>query len=421
MKPKMNQQQQHAFAYIMDEVDDGMYVVNSPAGTGKTFLAEALRDASYYPVEILAPTNKACQLYSPVAKTICSFFRGQKDVDEDGNEFWEYTPNTQCKDQMIIVDECSMVDDRMFELFEQLSRNNIILFLGDYRQLPPIQKRDQSDQTVNSKTFDCQKVCDLTENMRARDSITRYLIEEIGACVDTLEPPRKTLLTKPVEEYFECFERNPDADAVLLAYTNVKVNYYNNAVRRRLYCDNEPNAIPLVIYDNETIILKEPRNSYATNESVCIRDTKAITETIPFYKCSHRKRGRKCDCPLPNKRQDGLEINFIRGTCDRGFEWRFPKEEADKKKVFQLIYHFRDYCKKMRNKSLWKEFYAFKASLLPEYCYRYAMTIHRAQGSGWMDVYVDLDNILFVKDIELRYRLLYTAASRTRQNLTFIR
>ena len=74
-----------------------------------------------------------------------------------------------------------------------------------------------------------------------------------------------------------------------------------------------------------------------------------------------------------------------------------------------------------KNKFLWKEYYRLKEILDAPIEYSYAITVHKAQGSGYDNVFVDFDNINFCNNNMEKLRLLYTAVSRTKKKLYFIK
>jgi hypothetical protein len=67
-------------------------------------------------------------------------------------------------------------------------------------------------------------------------------------------------------------------------------------------------------------------------------------------------------------------------------------------------------------KKRWRNYYFIKRLLYPELDYHYAMTVHKAQGSQWDNVYINLS--LLIKSPE-KNQLLYTAVSRAKKRLIF--
>jgi ATP-dependent exoDNAse (exonuclease V) alpha subunit len=64
----------------------------------------------------------------------------------------------------------------------------------------------------------------------------------------------------------------------------------------------------------------------------------------------------------------------------------------------------------------WHNYWFLRKMLMPDLEYTYAMTIHKAQGSQWPLVYVDIPRLYTFKDGR---RLIYTAVSRAQEKVTF--
>ena len=98
-----------------------------------------------------------------------------------------------------------------------------------------------------------------------------------------------------------------------------------------------------------------------------------------------------------------------------------PKSENDLKSLYAILYKYRDRAKLQRNKVVWKVYYMFEAKCMAPIDYQYSLTVHKSQGSGFKNVFVDCDNINFCKNDKERLRLLYTAVSRCSENLYLLK
>src|SRR6188768_4531261 len=111
------------------------------AGTGKTTLATHLAEAVDGEVKFAAFTGKAASVMRGKgcrgATTIHSLiYRTRESGDEIPNfDLWDEAPAS--KAELIIIDECSMVDAELGR--DLLSFGVPVLVLGDPAQLPPIQ------------------------------------------------------------------------------------------------------------------------------------------------------------------------------------------------------------------------------------------------------------------------------------------
>src|SRR6516165_8248612 len=111
------------------------------AGTGKTTLARHIADEADGEVKFAAFTGKAASVMRGKgcrgASTIHSLIYRARESGEEVPSFdlWDEAPAS--KAQLIIIDECSMVDAELGR--DLLSFGAPILVLGDPAQLPPIQ------------------------------------------------------------------------------------------------------------------------------------------------------------------------------------------------------------------------------------------------------------------------------------------
>jgi len=111
------------------------------AGTGKTTLATHIADAADGEVKFAAFTGKAASVMRGKgcrgASTIHSLIYRARESGEELPSFdlWDEAPAS--KAELIIIDECSMVDAELGR--DLLSFGVPVLVLGDPAQLPPIQ------------------------------------------------------------------------------------------------------------------------------------------------------------------------------------------------------------------------------------------------------------------------------------------
>ena len=119
------------------------------AGTGKTMLAETIAEDAGGEVLFAAFTGKAAQVMRnrgcANARTIHSLIyrpRGEKAEKETGELQPAFSLNRAspvAKARLIVVDECSMVDEKLGR--DLLSFGTPVLVLGDPGQLPPVKSR----------------------------------------------------------------------------------------------------------------------------------------------------------------------------------------------------------------------------------------------------------------------------------------
>src|ERR1700691_5070343 len=110
------------------------------AGTGKTTLARTIADDSDGDVLFGAFTGKAALVLRSKgckdARTIHSLIYRPKDIDAEVPTFVLNEESAAAKASLIVIDECSMVDEELGR--DLLSFGKPVLVLGDPAQLPPV-------------------------------------------------------------------------------------------------------------------------------------------------------------------------------------------------------------------------------------------------------------------------------------------
>ena len=110
------------------------------AGTGKTTLARHLAEGVDGDVAFGAYTGKAALVLRSKgcadASTIHSMIYRSRESDEGGPQFVLNRQSAAAKADLIVIDECSMVDEELGR--DLLSFGQPVLVLGDPAQLPPV-------------------------------------------------------------------------------------------------------------------------------------------------------------------------------------------------------------------------------------------------------------------------------------------
>src|SRR3954470_1062620 len=136
-------QQQHALGAVAQWLRQGspqVFSLFGYAGTGKTTLAKHIAEDVEGEVAFGAFTGKAASVLRakgcPEASTIHSMIYRTRESDEGGPLFALNRSGLAAKADLIIIDECSMVDEELGR--DLLSFGKPVLVLGDPAQLPPV-------------------------------------------------------------------------------------------------------------------------------------------------------------------------------------------------------------------------------------------------------------------------------------------
>jgi hypothetical protein len=163
---------------------------------------------------------------------------------------------------------------------------------------------------------------------------------------------------------------------------------------------------------------------YYSSDLVVVNNLSSVQFKIPFVKCEHVNdsgKTRKCDkCDIAGHNCSYIPVNFFVFNDQYGVCWLYPKTDVDADNIKKTMSHFKTHCLKMKDKDLWSIYYKCYGTIFPSLNYIYSMTVHKAQGSQWKNVFVDIDNIRFCRDPDISCRLAYTAVSRMRETLQFI-
>ena len=403
-----------------EDYENNMILLNAPAGTGKTFvikqIAHYFKINKYNNIEILAPTNKAVSILETEifnVKTIHKFFKSTREVDNDGNIEYIFE-DINIKNCLIIVDEASMINNKMFESFIKLAKFNIILFVGDDLQLLPINDNENTELSTKSKCFSITShTFKFTKNMRSKLFTSTLMLENARKACYKLSMPSE-INSLYVNEIIDIFKKNKNTNksCIILAFTNAAVNNYNNIIRSELFDKkfDELNKYYIgerLIYTGACI---KNDKKYVTSDEIVIEDLIIITEEILFKTCNciEFKRSR---CKLHDLRKDSIILNFYKITDQYKNTWYKPVND---KQFYILSYQFKKVCQIYKKKELWYEYYNFIDKWNADLKYNYSMTIHKSQGSQFNIVFVDRSNIISCcsKNIVLKVNCYYTAISR---------
>src|SRR5471030_105874 len=331
------------------------------AGTGKTTLATHIADDVDGEAKFAAFTGKAASVMRGKgcrgASTIHSLIYRARESGEEVPSFdlWDEAPAS--KAELIIIDECSMVDAELGR--DLLSFGVPLLVLGDPAQLPPIQgggffTEAEPDVMLTEVHRQAQgnPIIRLSMDIRAGEYLEpgRYGETEVVR-KDDLDP-----------------ERVLKADQVLVGRNATRRAYNIRMRERRGFEDTMPTA------GDKLVCLRNNRKKGLFNGGLwSVKERGA------------RRTGIMTMRLLPDEEMGGRTIKVsVRPECFTGgieqIDWqrRKPYDEFD---------------------------------------YGYVLTVHKAQGSQWDDVVLFDESFAFSEN---RQRWLYTGVTRAAKRLTVV-
>ena len=137
---------------IRNALEHQFSVITGGPGTGKTTTTKALvREATLrgYNVQLLAPTGKAARRLTQVTGIRASTIHRYLPID------WKLPqlalkPDVRCLEDLLIIDEASMVDSELLGLCLRFAANKQIVCVGDANQLPSVQPGAVLQDLINS-------------------------------------------------------------------------------------------------------------------------------------------------------------------------------------------------------------------------------------------------------------------------------
>jgi exodeoxyribonuclease V len=415
-KLPLNQGQEHAANVFFDFLlgPHKEMIISGPAGTGKTFLMGHLINevmpryqatceligtkALYQSVEMTATTNKAAQVLEEATgyptSTIHSFMNLKVQDDyQAGRTKIVKTKNWRVHEGIILfVDEAFTLDSQMRSIILEGTKDCKIVYVGDACQLGPVMEAKSPLDGLNIPTVE------LTEPMRNAEFPTlKALCDQFRNTVKTqnflpihLDPGVIDLFDDTQMENALNNDFPLHDNARILAYTNNKVIAYNDYVR-------QVRQLPTLLTDGERVI----NNTGIQLSKKMLGAEAEVTVLNASNKISKVYIGDGAD----------LEVQ-ITDLVLPGGEIEFAVSIPTDRDHYQSLLK---YFAKQKN---WERYFFLK-NTFPDLRPRDAQTTHKAQGSTYDIVYIDLGDLSSCHRPDLASRLFYVAISRAKRRVIF--
>ena len=430
-------------------------------GVGKTFVTHYIIENCKYASSVIkcaSPTHKACRVLSQAiggrkVETIQSIFGLRldlklEDFDPDRPQFNPKAKPKLNQVQLLIIDESSMLPAKLVGYIRKTCKEQAIkiIFVGDASQLPPVNQKESTAFKICSKVFYLNQIVrqeidnpirDLLQMLREDiDNKTfkflHYISTHVGENVYN-ENNEGYTITNPngfkamVDMSFRDEEFTCNVDKYrLIAYTNVAVSNWNHYIRNSVIINADKAILTKndLVMSNETIV-----DDFLS--TVIINSEEYIVHDIVNY--VDQKFGFK-----------GFMVKFQMIHGGRITQPLFIIDNKDNYSILQ----YAKICNELMNSarkatggtrvSRWKEYYDFKKKYLiicnildkdgsikmpASISYGFALTSHKAQGSTYDNIFVDVNDMVYTKDHKLysnadeMLRRLYVGCSRARKQL----
>lgn len=368
--------------------DQREFCLTGQAGTGKTYmLYSILGEGATY----CATTNKAASVLRQLtghAQTIHSLLHltVKNDFSTGKTSLVQDPKATPIRNQVIVVDEASMVDKTLYYIAKEMCAESKIIWVGDDGQLPPVSSGTFSIFKLGLPTaglyqvmrsIDTPAITELSTALRAAVfSGTNITITSRPPAIQRIDGPHAhTLVTDLVQ-------RDQWRNCILLSYTNERTAKAVKVIRSAA---KKPSAL---IPGDVVIVNSAFRYSPSPGQWEWI-PTDSMVEIQSIS-------------PIPS------QPHLIIAHTDIGDLLTYKDNSR-----LQA-----DIAKAASNKD-WTTYFNLKERFV-DLRHAEALTIHKAQGSTFDTVFVDLPSLFSCKNPNERRRLLYVACSRARKQLYLV-
>ncbi|MEB3289491.1 MAG: AAA family ATPase [Leptolyngbya sp.] len=395
-----------------------LYLLTGYAGTGKTTLLQAFiqglrQRGDHRSIVLTAFSNKATKVLATMAARwrlevdamTCCKLLGLRPVvnEEDGRQVFRVDNKQRSqfdRYRLVIVDECSMVNEELWELLvnavSNLYHGTQILFVGDPAQLPPVNEPESACfRNILHRS-------ELTEVVRyggaigvIAEDLRRNLERPHWPCFQTdsnadhtegcFVLPRSTWEKLLIKAFTSpSYQDNPD-QVRALAYTNRRVAELNRMIRRALHPPHAPRFV-----SGERLIALNP----CLNEETLVLSTSAECEVIDTA------RGREGEWPVwilevETEEGDYRTLRVLHESGQGEFQAKLDALAQEKR---------------------WMEFWDLRQRF-HDVDYAYSLTVHKSQGSTFQDVFVDIPSLRANRNVIERNQLCYVAFTRAAKRL----
>ena len=409
-----------------------MYLLTGHAGTGKTYLQQRLTKnmlAKKREVILSAPTHKAvavlkrkldeAKIEGVTCRTIQSVLSLRPKPQTDRMVFERTRDAEPVTADVVVIDECSMVDEDLYRQIKRHLPNAFVLFVGDPAQLPPVGE-------IESLTFRTERRSHLSTIVRqaAGNPILEaasILRQSQGGPADMswcvakgLENGHGIFVPREAAQRWmkkaftsEEFEADPDSFRYL-AWTNERVHQVNETIRRWRY----GNSIPTPFMPGESALFRQPLILEETMIFANNQEAKVISIKRGMFtqEIEEANGVPKWTASIPS-----WELCL----CDRDGDERIVHMVADNREFQKAVARIKDEAAEARLR--WKHLHAFQQSLA-QLQSTYALTVHKSQGSTLGTIFLDLADIRRREETNLleAQQMCYVAVTRPAKRLVIV-
>ena len=387
------------------------------AGTGKSFLIiQLMKWLLNQKINFVggSPTNKAVknlkQLASQAkvsieAHTVAQLLGQQPELNEDTGKEEFITKGTDSIGgyQVVLIDEFSMISKSNFKDINQAVWHTPtkVIFIGDAAQLPPVGESEpivaqyeniNHEATLSSVVRYDGDIAKVAEEIRSDRIYNKSLYPFKTTTDKTITCLAKEDWLERAIAFFKSIEYKENPDYVrFLVWRNKTAASLNDYVRTQLWGEDAPDYVP-----GDRLIAKIPvfrriPGAKGKNKWQIVMNNSEECEIVGDAKLKTSKPTKWEYWTVPARTDDGLKLDLRILTPD--------SEESRQSKMQEL-----------KEQKRWKQYYDTLKSF-DNVPYSYAITTHKAQGSGINYIFPDIADMRPCPDLQ---KILYTALTRAR-------
>lgn len=394
------------FLYSPEKVE---FAITGSPGSGKTYLTQQLAREAYseykvitmlqqeeadLTIELTATTNAAAgvlsgEVGSPDVTTVYSKLGIiPRDNYKTGKTYLTLNrkpPSPLPRHTLLVVDEASMLSPKGKELLNKQAGAAKILYLLDKYQLPPV---DSSVIAVDQQVQDTVELTEIVRNSgHIRDMVLRAKHGVMTNTLPSFELHGDEFCHVDLADFEGMIQDAVEGDDSfkVLSYDNTTAIRNNRLVRQfkgleTALCvgDRVKTNKPIINNQNQVLAATDTLHEIVSISEVITHDI------FPFMFQRIGLRGVATTCVVP------------------------PEQMVNYKNVLKQLYASKRY----------KEYFHLK-NLYGDLRDDYASTVHKAQGSSYDRVFVDLSSLSLCRNTDILLRLLYVAISRARKQVVF--
>ena len=396
-------------------------------------------------------------------------------VDTLGNKYFakgKVTANLS-KFDLIIIDECSMLSNQIIKDIDEHKINTKLLYVGDPAQLPPVKQQDSKifnknieniklETIVRTKNNIIQQVSQAHRewvfNSNKMPDLSKFICNDVKP---EMYKNKHVWLDKFVKIIKSNGEMNAD-NSIILTWRNERCDEYNNYIRKKLF--NKENLFKYEV--NEILIMddfhKIKDTTFYSSEkikTILVKETeiefekfKEIKESmLPINVVKLLTKFIESVNVILSTKLDIYSIDIKKMADIIKNEGEIPiyninvmksvkKFEDMKKNFFEKIYNFQhesqdliakikdsddnktNYLTDLNKKTnaFWRKWNENVIDKIANINYGYTITTHMSQASSFINVFIDVDDILSNSNRNESLKCLYTAITRCVNTIDFL-